>query len=427
MKRMIFGVVAILSANLCFGGIVNVPGGQPNIQAGLDAANTYDTVLVGDGTFTGDGNRDIDFGGKAVVLMSENGPEFTTIDCEAGPSDAHWAFYFDSDEDRSSVVSGFTMTNAFTDEQGAIFISSSSPTIEDCIIMGNDCSGIRVHGYGSYPLVDGCVISHNTCHGVSVADILWPTANIEMLNSLVYGNSMSGLQIFSAEDVIVTNCTFASNGGAGIHIEGDPPNMGPGRDPTRVISNCISAFNSGPGIERVFFDSPYLFYCNDSYGNGGGDFVNVDAYWGDPNGNFSLHPLFCPAEWDYHIHSGSPCAPSNNDCETLIGALDIGCSDIYCGDIKIWCTSSAMLKVLHQRLRHSRTAISISAATSTYQTWPCTSSTSCMVCPRVYASLIQTAICPPGRTSWLWAARWRYLSASGIRFHYRYMSPMTRR
>ena len=67
---------------------IHVPADQPTIQAGIDAAADGDTVLVADGTYTGDGNRDIDFGGKSIVLKSENGPVLTVIDCEGNPGKA---------------------------------------------------------------------------------------------------------------------------------------------------------------------------------------------------------------------------------------------------------------------------------------------------------------------------------------------------
>jgi len=32
-----------------------------------------DTVLVADGTYIGEGNKNLDFGGKAITVTSENG------------------------------------------------------------------------------------------------------------------------------------------------------------------------------------------------------------------------------------------------------------------------------------------------------------------------------------------------------------------
>jgi hypothetical protein len=59
----------------------------------------------------------------------------------------------------------------------------------------------------------------------------------------------------------------------------------------------------------------------------------VNASHGDEYGNISLDPLFCDtAGGDYHLRPSSPCAPANNDCEVLMGALDPGCEGYLCGD-----------------------------------------------------------------------------------------------
>ena len=66
------------------GAIIHVPQDQPTIQAGIDAAVDGDTVLVDDGTWSGTGNRDLDFYGKAITVRSLNGPDFCTIHCGGG-------------------------------------------------------------------------------------------------------------------------------------------------------------------------------------------------------------------------------------------------------------------------------------------------------------------------------------------------------
>jgi len=58
-------------------------GDAPTIQAGIDSATTGDEVVLANGVFTGDGNRDMDTGGKAVVVRSESGdPDSCIIDCQ---------------------------------------------------------------------------------------------------------------------------------------------------------------------------------------------------------------------------------------------------------------------------------------------------------------------------------------------------------
>jgi len=56
-------------------GELSVPAIHPTIQSAIDVAVSGDIIVVDDGVYTGDGNRDIDFKGKAITLRSENGPE----------------------------------------------------------------------------------------------------------------------------------------------------------------------------------------------------------------------------------------------------------------------------------------------------------------------------------------------------------------
>ena len=122
----------------------------PTIQSGINAAQSGDTVLVADGTYTGDGNRDIDFHGKNLTVKSVNGPTSTIIDCggyaSTDGSGNHRGFYIHSGE-TSAVISGFTVKNGFqhytvtiphSGNGGGIFIGiNGTSTIANCTFIRN--------------------------------------------------------------------------------------------------------------------------------------------------------------------------------------------------------------------------------------------------------------------------------------------------
>ena len=134
-KYLLFSVLLafiVLCSTSVFGATIRVPTDYPTIQAGIDAAVDRDIVLVADGNYVGPGNKDLDFKGKAITVQSENGPESCVIDMQGNGR----GFYFHSGETKSSVLSGFTITNGRADYGGGIRCSSE-PTITNCIIIGN--------------------------------------------------------------------------------------------------------------------------------------------------------------------------------------------------------------------------------------------------------------------------------------------------
>ncbi|MBN2591231.1 MAG: S8 family serine peptidase [Sedimentisphaerales bacterium] len=171
-----------------------VPDNYPTIQAAIDDASDGDTIIVTDGIYTGEGNYDIDFKGKSVTLKSENGPKNCIIDC----SKFSRAFDFHRGEDANSILYGFTIQNGSIDDYGgAIICSVSSPTIKNCIFLGNyatEYGGAIMNIYSSSPVIYDCIFQGNSVGSGS--------------SSIANGGAICNMVNSSAT---IVNCTFKNN------------------------------------------------------------------------------------------------------------------------------------------------------------------------------------------------------------------------
>jgi hypothetical protein len=139
-----------------------VPHDYATIQHSIDEAWDTSTIWVADGVYTGDGNVDIDFKGRAITLRSTKGPDNCIIDCNGDANNPHYAFHFHNEEDNSSVVSGFTVINGYSIDGyfgGAVTCYQSSPIINDCHFL--NCyakSGGAIACKFSSPTINGCTM-----------------------------------------------------------------------------------------------------------------------------------------------------------------------------------------------------------------------------------------------------------------------------
>jgi len=165
MKRLVLllpVVLLLVGASVPHADTIHVPGDQPTMQTGINASMDGDTVLVADGVYTGDGNRDIGFYGKAIVVKSEYGPESCIINCSGSESDPHRGFYFNW-QGGNGILDGFTVTNGWTANGGAIYCYHSSLIIRNNIIINNTAErGGGIHLSWSSPLITGNLIINNT-------------------------------------------------------------------------------------------------------------------------------------------------------------------------------------------------------------------------------------------------------------------------
>ena len=72
MRKITFVAICLALVSVASGSEIYVPADFNTIQAAINDANNGDTIIVQTGTYTGDGNRNIDFKGKAITVRSTN-------------------------------------------------------------------------------------------------------------------------------------------------------------------------------------------------------------------------------------------------------------------------------------------------------------------------------------------------------------------
>jgi hypothetical protein len=148
-----------------------VPAEYATIQAAIDTAQPADEVVIANGVYTGAGNKNLDFGGKKIVVRSASGEASACIiDCEADGR----GFHFHNGETGASVVSRLTVRNgqAYGYGGGMLCANSSSPTVTGCRFIGNSIlsNGIAAGGglactEGSRPSIQHCWFERNVSAG----------------------------------------------------------------------------------------------------------------------------------------------------------------------------------------------------------------------------------------------------------------------
>jgi Kre9/KNH-like N-terminal Ig-like domain len=249
-------------------------GAVATIQDAIDLSADGDIVRLADGWFTGVGNRDLDFSGKAITLESaDTDPRYCIIDCES----ATRAISFINGESASSVVQYIWITNGFaggfagdSGNGGGIYCSGSSPTITNCII---DFCRTSTYGGAVYCINSSPTITSSTFHR----------------NEAGWGTS-----VFSAVSgvVEVTNCILSEGDGTGAASDDASGS---------VLTACCCIFAGGfkaapvsrRGLGDIFSDPEFCWPGDGSNG--------------------------------YRLNYSSPCSAANQPVCGQMGALGDGC------------------------------------------------------------------------------------------------------
>ena len=315
---------------------IHVPGDQPTIQAGIDAASVGDTVLVACGTYTW--GSESPAGSDALIHIAPGvslqgdigGGGCVTIDAQN-----QGRILYGESLTNDASIDGIVFTNGYANDDvdcpddwgGAMFLSNSQIRVNDCVFQSN--ASINVAGgvcvYGSRVVFTDCKFIANEANGLGAGGgVYCRESEPEFVGCTFVENvavNAGAAYIVDCYSAQFRKCTFANNtaqdSGSAIryHLT------------FVLLEDCIIAMNGPTSPVYSHMDEFEWITCTNVFGNEGGDWVGVIAEHEGMNGNISLDPYFCdPNMGDFGLHSDSPCAPDNNDCGVLMGAWPVGCS-----------------------------------------------------------------------------------------------------
>jgi predicted outer membrane repeat protein len=351
------GALAALAVDVGSAATIRVPGDFPDIQAGIDAAAEGDTVLVAAGVYSGEGNYNINFSRTTlpephnVVLMSESGAGFTTIDVGGHEGAARRGFLFQNGEGRGSVVDGFTIVHGWMSgppgggataldphelSGGGMVIRNpgTAPTIRNCVFRENHSfysGGALEAEILAAPVIEDCVFAGNTTGDRGGAISFESQSRAEMRNCQITGNraGLAGGALALSSNVVIENCLLAGNwaaigGGVDVRFPAAPTFVR-----CIVWKNCASQVGDNwfvDGAASVDFECSVV----DSIGGqSDGPVGYVDCGFGDP--------LLCDPRPCGHAPTGagtftlaenSPCVAEASPCGALIGPFGVGCGPL---------------------------------------------------------------------------------------------------
>lgn len=323
-------------------------GDVHDIKTGVDSCATAgDTLLLASGVFSGAGNRDVDVVGKSIVILSESGPGAAVIDCGRNPG-----YRFQGPMD--TRIEGVTIQWAWVSGMDSPHMvnAGASVAFDHCQFLNNKggwAGAVRCEDDTSTIEVMDCIFRYNSGGQAGAIDVLYGACTISYslfelnessggdgaisttyvsdpsiidYNLFLYNTgdgaagSVNASDWYGPDSLLVANNTIVGNSsnawGGAIWLKGDYV----------VAKNNIIAFNPTTAVGCAMTSTP-TFACNDVYGNTSDAICAEATTWG----NIFTDPLFCnPPEDDYHLQETSPCAPVNNSCGVLMGALPVDCT-----------------------------------------------------------------------------------------------------
>lgn len=278
----------------------HVPGGYASIQAAINAAANGDRVVVGPGVY----GQDIALNGKDVDIVSEAGPELTTIDLATmsqfgmGPN--------------GSLI-GFTVRGGMGPDGGGIQVGGDGTYIADNIFEDNWIQragrGAAIASTGGSPIIERNIFRRGEDRGFTsqrnaAMIFLGAPQGPQIINNLFHDNALPAINTVLARPqpgMLVVNNTMVRNR-KGMRIESGLPNAG------HIFRNNLIV-GGEIGLEFPFgsFEDGGLGIWENNLVYGSNVLYQRVPDQTGTAGNLSIDPLFTDSDRnDFTMLTGSP-------------------------------------------------------------------------------------------------------------------------
>jgi len=250
-----------------------------------------------------------------------------------------WGLFFGISIDSSRFEDGQHILDSYSIPSGST-VGLNNSTVYNCDILlywdgiitatNTDFSGSHLACGYEMNLTDDSLYNSN----IYIGDLDWGTimrckfinSSIEIHEGWVDVDSSlidNGSITFTADNGVRLRAYNSTITGEGIITQYNSAQI--------ILENVIIVTNNCPIIAGV---NPYAYVtiditCCDFFGFGD-EWLDGTPYSLDTSNVYFLDPRFCdPDNGDYHLAENSPCAPENNSCGVLIGALPVACDPIF--------------------------------------------------------------------------------------------------
>ncbi len=192
-----------------------------SIQEAIEAVADGASIIVRPGTYF----ENIDFLGKPIQLLGidigdPDEVSFPVLDgAGVGP-----VVTFAGGEDPNCVLRGFVITGGYGTPAGAIYCHGSSPTVMNCLIVGNRATGLNaatLYCFHSNAVFANCTIADNDSRPLG-AGVCLIGSNVTFVNSILWGNTAGQILLDSRSEPLISYCDIAGGWPGEGNIDADP-------------------------------------------------------------------------------------------------------------------------------------------------------------------------------------------------------------